>query len=416
MKFRQLKKIITIICISLFLNIYILAQSDYRPGFIITNNNDTVYGLIDYSGETVNFKSCKFKYKDADIPVKYLPFDIISYRFLDDKFYISKEIYLNGEKEKRFLEFLLHGIVDLYYYQDVNGEFFYIQKEDTLIELKNTKVKTYINGVEYYKKDKKYIGILKYLFIDAPEIQNKIDNLSLDRKSLIKITEDYNQKVCNDDSKCVIYKKKLPPTIINIGPLIGYHTLFIDPQTLSWKIYRNQTIIDCNYDRSTSMTYGLYANVFLPNSGRRLVLQYEGIIYSYKLSSTYQNIGTGLDGPNIDGTYKYSISSTDLSHNFSLRYNILNLKFRPFIQIGGNISQKLKLKKTGLENVYFIGSRSFSRQIYYGFCLGMGVAYQYKENKEIFLKIIFKRGIGPFFYFKAKDVNLTLGIPIFNFK
>jgi len=39
---------ITSVCCSLLINQYLFSQTDFRPGYIITNENDTIYGLVDY--------------------------------------------------------------------------------------------------------------------------------------------------------------------------------------------------------------------------------------------------------------------------------------------------------------------------------------------------------------------------------
>ena len=36
----------------------IIAQSDFRPGYYITNDLDTVFGLIDYRGEIRDSRIC----------------------------------------------------------------------------------------------------------------------------------------------------------------------------------------------------------------------------------------------------------------------------------------------------------------------------------------------------------------------
>ena len=38
----------------------IYAQSNYRPGFIITLQKDTVYGVIDYRTDKINATRCVF--------------------------------------------------------------------------------------------------------------------------------------------------------------------------------------------------------------------------------------------------------------------------------------------------------------------------------------------------------------------
>lgn len=72
------------------------AQNNYRPGFIITVQKDTIYGEIDYRTDKMNAKRCVFQSQGNDTePVTYHPFEILGYRFTDDgKYYVSKNIEL----------------------------------------------------------------------------------------------------------------------------------------------------------------------------------------------------------------------------------------------------------------------------------------------------------------------------------
>jgi hypothetical protein len=53
-----MRKLLPFLFAIFLLNICIKGQSHYRAGFIITKNNDTLTGLIDYEGEIRNAKSC----------------------------------------------------------------------------------------------------------------------------------------------------------------------------------------------------------------------------------------------------------------------------------------------------------------------------------------------------------------------
>ena len=407
-----MKKLLIIIYAALSLNTNILAQSDYRPGFVILNNNDTIDGLIDFNGDYKNENLCRFKFKAEDRFTEYKPFEIVGYRFLDDKFYISKEININGKKENKFLEFLVHGIVDLYSYREINGVHFFIQKEsEGLIELKKTEYKTFVDGNEFIRKDLKYIGLLKYLFADAPEIQNEIELVNVDRKSLTYIAVAYHEEVCKE-RKCIIYKKKLPATILNIGPLVGANRLSIDPEILRIASYGKPDLYDCNFDKSYSLSYGLFATILIPYTNDKIHASYEGLINSNSFSSIYSIIDKSGE---ISSVHNFSLNSTDLSHNLFLRYDILKSKLHPTIQIGGFINQKIKLKKTGI----MLDHRPFDifrRDAFFGLSIGLGLAYQIKENRDILLNISYNKGFGSFVYFNTQQINFTLAIPVFLFK
>lgn len=117
------------------------SQSDFKHGFIRKPGGDTIYGAILTRNFNSLFSSCQFKPDGQSEILTYYPTDILAYRISNERFMVSKAIHLDGENKKVFLEYLINGIADLYCYSDRNKSIFYIQQEnDSLLELKNTKV------------------------------------------------------------------------------------------------------------------------------------------------------------------------------------------------------------------------------------------------------------------------------------
>ena len=70
---------------------WLYAQTDFRPGYVITNSNDTLYGEIDYRGDRLMSEVCKFRSNGRDI-VEYTPYDIAAYRFTDSKYFVESYV------------------------------------------------------------------------------------------------------------------------------------------------------------------------------------------------------------------------------------------------------------------------------------------------------------------------------------
>lgn len=133
------------------------SQSDFQEGYYISWENDTVYGLIDNRSETRNSKQCSYKKDVSSDAVKLSPDDILAYRFIDGKYYISKKINTNIGEEQVFVEFLLNGITNLYFYNNYENYLYIIEtKEGKLVNLVN--------------ENNKHIGMLKSTFADCMEI------------------------------------------------------------------------------------------------------------------------------------------------------------------------------------------------------------------------------------------------------
>ena len=69
------------------------AQVNPQKGYVITNENDTVYGTIDYLTDAQNVKACLFQ-KAGESEYKSLsPSDIKGYRLADDGIYYVSRLF-----------------------------------------------------------------------------------------------------------------------------------------------------------------------------------------------------------------------------------------------------------------------------------------------------------------------------------
>lgn len=202
----------------------IYAQTDFRPGFIIRQNGDTLIGDIDYRGDIMMGQVCTFKSTDNK-RVQYSPADISGFRFIDSKYYVSKRV----GNENVFLEFLINGQVKVFYLRDNNGDHYYVDKEGIgLSELPYEEMIKHSDdriNPNYLYKSNYHIGVLNIYMKDAPEIQSRISSIGKpDRKNLIKLALNYHNIVCKNDV-CVIYEKKLPSLKLEIeivGGIVNY--------------------------------------------------------------------------------------------------------------------------------------------------------------------------------------------------
>lgn len=358
----------------------IIAQSDFRLGYYITNDLDTVFGLIDYRGEIRNFRICIFKKDENSIQQEFKPGEIHSYRFIDSKYYISKYIPIGNSNTLVFAEYMLNGIVDLYYYRD-DKEHYLIEKGDsTLMELTNEDIRVYKEGTQtkYYRKSNRYKGQLNYLFSDCEEISDEIKDVSLTHKSLLNISKLYHDHICRDES-CIIYEKKLPLFKWQISPIIG-----ISLTTLKFK----RDVIFSNI-RSNAHVFpeaGFVINMHFPRINEKVFLYYENRLCYYD-----ETMDTNWQDEIF--IYRYSLSFSSILHknSFSMIYEYPKGKLRPFLG-GGIITYIFYKNKHILHNtkIYPLPERDLiDRAIYFhrtlwGMHITSGVNYQI--SKRIILK------------------------------
>jgi hypothetical protein len=268
-----------ILCVFPFI---LFSQTNFKPGYVLKNNGDTLFGEIDFRVDLLMSQMCKFRSGNKEITTFY-PGNIKGYRFIDGKFYISQEV----DGSLLFLEYLIKGTLSVFYVKDSKGERYYISKNEEIKELDNKKVK--------YKSNR-HKGILSYYMGDAPELTSNITKLNKpDHNNLIKLAEDYHNIVCKDD-KCIIYEKKMPVFKVNIEPSIG--------------------VVHYTYNNASRFEYGGYIYLWLPRANENFFLK------------------TGLTFHSFDKSQKEQVLSR-IPLQFEYIYPSKN--FRPKLSFGVNL-------------------------------------------------------------------------------
>ncbi|MFZ4456031.1 MAG: hypothetical protein ACOYOT_07410 [Bacteroidales bacterium] len=262
-------------------NTLLNAQVDFRKGYIISINNDTTNGWIDYRGDQSNSIVCRFKTSTKSEVKEYAPFEIYAYRFIDSgKFYISKQIKTSESKKKLFLEYLINGKLNLYYYRFKMVDHYLVEK-DTLkpIELPPLEKMVKIDGREYIRHDYKTSSIIEILTQDCPELKDKIKNLYLEQKPLIKFAKEYHNRVCGNNG-CLIYEKKQFPVTFLLEPIIGIRTANSGPEL------------------GGKFEYGLFVHNWMPRTSEKIFFKF-GLVKSITSMPIYHYSETHYENQEV---------------------------------------------------------------------------------------------------------------------
>ncbi|HEY6913531.1 MAG TPA: hypothetical protein VI413_02555 [Paludibacter sp.] len=345
-----------------------------------------------------------------------MPQELWGYRFNDGKFYISKKIEGHELGKPVFLEFLIHGKINVYHLQDDNDRYF-VEKDSTLYELKNTEVLKYVNSTKHLINRNEYIGILTVLLNDA-DMQPDIVNCNLEAKSLIKIAKEYHEKVCSGE-KCIIYEKSIKPIHVNksvhagvsintinfgdeiisnygLGSLFGFRLEL--ENALNWQ--ENLSIVlDFTLQRLTN--YKLRAN----DNYMSYRIKYNNVDYTLSNNrEPYMTIRQSLD---------VNIKTIALKIPFSINYTFSKGKIRPYIG-------------TGIENTFIVSQNNdfiykhfyneFNRSIpvyQVGVVEKAGSKYMLKNNQFIYAELNYELNkslnINQFLRFTNNLFSITFG-------
>lgn len=210
----------------------LFAQDNFKQGYIIKNERDTINGWVDFRTVKINNQQCKFRLTEDGETTTYLPGEIIGYRFQNEgKYYISKNIEIEGVKQMVFLEYLLSGLLDLYLYEETSTSFYFFEdQEGNIFPVEksfndgNRVIEDEDGRRRYSQQNFKYAGMLRYIFKDCEPVVKKVGKNSYKEENIIKLTKEYHGLMCGTGEECIIFEGKRDKKYVNIkfAPYVGW--------------------------------------------------------------------------------------------------------------------------------------------------------------------------------------------------
>jgi hypothetical protein len=364
-----MKSLLNLGILLIFLSTACFGQNDFRPGFIISNDHDTIQGYINLKSNITNCKSCEFR-KDINGDTKqFLPDEIYGYRITDYKFYVSRQIEINDTKKDVFVEYLFMGRVDLFYYVDFDDDYYFISKDGVLYPLQNNKIQVTINNNVYEKRSNRYVGTLKMLFSDSPETLKEVDKVSFGYKPLINISKTYHNNVCKSQ-ECSDFTKSTKIKII-LEPFAGYYN--------SW----NKDLQDVTLS-SSGLYYGLNFR-FLPFKVHSTWSFFAGLAYSSQ--SYHHEYPPTLLTNNAVTRYESKINLIQVP--LGLQYTFPVKSLQPYVSLS-YMSVFLPNSTISYENLISDVSQgvyTFKYRVYQsGLSLDLGLKYKLRKDNYLFIQ------------------------------
>ncbi|MGE0077101.1 MAG: outer membrane beta-barrel protein [Bacteroidales bacterium] len=353
-------------CIALLLSSSVLAQNRYKKGFIVTNGNDTLHGLINIKLESGSSNQCQFIGENQEHQ-NFYAFQIKS-TMMNDEYFVSKEVELGNEKKNMFLKVLYKSYVTLYKLDRTN---YFIAKGDSLYLL-NTIEKEVVNkGIQYSITLNKYQGILSYLFNDEPTMKLMIKHTRLTDASLVKVSKQYSSLKCNDCTSNNYTKNKK-------------YSIYIEPQVgLIHSILNFKTSDD--HATSLSPTFGINLHVSSNYYPR----------FEFLVNPTYSKF-------HFKGDFTHTIYRDKQTSRVDLNYSTISIpimarfllskrKLQPSITLGLNntflFQEDCKLSKVILDvagnEIYVIPESTDMRKHQIGIIIGLGLNYKINSKSSI---------------------------------
>ena len=188
-----------------------MAQTNPKPGYIITNDGDTVRGIIDFRTNEKLSKQCDFWANGGSEGKIYKPGDIEGFRFDNGgKYFVTRRLALFGDPQLYFVEFMVQGKMNLYCVAYDRDEYFFFEREDgEMAQLTNRAFLTSSSlqdEKDKLEEKKEQYGKVKVLLQDSWKAAAEMTGIDMTRKQLVKVVRDYHNDVCTDGSSCVVYE------------------------------------------------------------------------------------------------------------------------------------------------------------------------------------------------------------------
>lgn len=311
-----------------------MAQTNPQKGYIITNDNDTVYGTIDYLTDARNAKVCLFQKKGESEYKSLSPSDIKGYRLAGDGIYYVSRLFTGGEKDELiFAEFLLHGGVSLYrYYYDYENYFGFVDSDGKEVIIRDDKLNEDMGNYNYKLQERRQkVQEVNSLMNRDNTIANRLWKMDLKSHELTNLVKQYDEQYCANEGECVVfqYDKEKATTVSRrfyVGAGIVYAS-YGSPSNDYTDVYR---VKHSEYKYSgIAPTFFVGADIQFPRFSKNLYAQAELSYTPYRLKSS--DVNTEGDHPEM--------SIDELAARIGVRHVFSpDSRVKPFIMCGLNFS------------------------------------------------------------------------------
>ena len=360
------------------------AQDNFKLGYIITNENDTVNGWIDYRTDAQNGTICRFKASENASLQPFLPGSIYGYRFIEEgKFYISKPIELNGVSRVVFLEFLVQGIINLYHYTDLQQlhkeEYYFFEDESgkmTTIAKRPDELVKNETGRTVRKVDNAYKGVVRYLFQDSRSVVDEIDRLAFKPESMIEITKNYHGQVCTTGESCIIFESTPDK----------HYTLF------RFSVFGGMQIYQANYiDPVFSPFIGGGMNVSVPRLNEYVSLQLDAYITKVSTSKIFPTKGSPFLLPTKGPPCIYELDQILVPVTLGCKYTYSKYRLCPSVSLGGTFHVYMNRDERITQDQIRVADLTwYNNAVYFGLHAAIGLEYMLSNRRAVFISTDFE--------------------------
>ena len=285
-------------------------QGDFRTGYMITLNHDSISGFVEYRADKKNGETCSFRKGKKGKSKLYFPDEIMTYGIVDDKRFERKQLTdSSGSVKYVFAEIIVKGMMSLYRYDHI----FYVETDKITRLPRSTSEIIETDRGRLKRTSRVYVGLLNYLLRDCHLTADNADYVETDIGSLV---QSYN--------RC----KGVPSLVFNQAKPVAQ---------LNYQLFSGWDISNLETDWGPSNTFRKSGSTFLGAgvdfSSPRLYDKFFFSIELWYIKKLYNGYIDGNDASSIHYT-NYQIEASFVKIPFGFRYNLFHEGQSPFVRLG----------------------------------------------------------------------------------
>ena len=343
------------------------AQVNPKAGYIITNENDTVYGTIDYRTNMRNAEVCNFKAEGSASYKEYRPGDISGYRLSENGiYYVTRTFPIGGEEKTVFAEFMIQGGISLYHYQEYSTDYYFLVDADGQIAPIRETHNLYLATEDRRQAQQEKMLRASQMLMQSQKAQRQLWEMSeVKPKELTRLTREYNMEYCTEAGECVTfqYDSKVTTSMnvrLRVEAGLGLLRMVMTP---------HETVEDMDLT-GTAPVVGVGADILFPRFSKSLVVQ--AMLYYSPNKADGQSTAYGL-------AQSRKMEFHDLSLQLGGLYRFMpERRFTPIVRGGLSLNYLFGYKTENMNGYYgnsakFIGTNTVSAGFYVGAGAEVGV-------------------------------------------
>jgi len=327
-------------------------QQNFKDGYVVNLNNDTVKGQINYRNWDKNPTRVEFRKDAAAKAVYYKPIEINAFNVAEENYIsaivsVEKSPYKTNElsnsadfefvKDTVFLEVLATGNKPIYYLKDNDGKINFFIRGDNGIEI--LLYKEYINetdGIRTINTNEGYKERLRIYLNECPGVEKKIQRMSYTLNSMQDLLIGYY--VCKGVGPDFQKKKEKNKSELGIFAGLSLTKLrFNSPATAIHEVAYT------SFPQSTAFAGGVFYNVYLARNLNKFSINNELIYSSYKTDGIYENYSTPVTTKKTTITFDFSYIKLNTLFRYTYPVNMA------YIYINGGISNGWAVREKNLQ-------------------------------------------------------------------